>query len=124
MEEYLLSLILQSESVDDHFKLSNEILEDYEFELPSYKKIFENLKSYFINNPNFSIKLFAKALPKETIALFDTRYILPLPKFEEQDKYTQEIEKVVKELKVLDLKNKIKVIAQAINKKEKDRKKH
>ncbi len=122
LEEYLLSLILQSESVDDHFKLSNEILEDYEFELPSYKKIFENLKSYFINNPNFSIKLFAKALPKETIALFDTRYILPLPKFEEQDKYTQEIEKVVKELKVLDLKNKIKVIAQAINKKEKDRK--
>ena len=122
LEEYLLSLILQSESVDDHFKLSNEILEDYEFELPSYKKIFENLKSYFINNPNFSIKLFAKALPKETIALFDTRYILPLPKFEEQGKYTQEIEKVVKELKVLDLKNKIKVIAQAINKKEKDRK--
>ena len=91
LEEYLLSLILQSESVDDHFKLSNEILEDYEFELPSYKKIFENLKSYFINNPNFSIKLFAKALPKETIALFDTRYILPLPKFEEQGKYTQEI---------------------------------
>lgn len=122
LEEYLLSLILQSESVEDHFKLSNEILEDYEFELPSYKKIFENLKSYFINNPNFSIKLFAKALPKETIALFDTRYILPLPKFEEQGKYTQEIEKVVKELKVLDLKNKIKVIAQAINKKEKDRK--
>lgn len=121
LEEYLLSLILQSESVDDHFKLSNEILEDYEFELPSYKKIFENLKSYFINNPNFSIKLFAKALPKETIALFDTRYILPLPKFEEQDKYTQEIEKVVKELKVLDLKNKIKVIAQAINKKEKEK---
>ena len=39
-----------------------------------------------------------------------------MPKFEEQDKYTQEIEKVVKELKVLDLKNKIKVIAQAINK--------
>lgn len=122
LEEYLLSLILQSESIEDHFKLSSEILEDYEFELPSYKKIFENLKSYFINNPNFSIKLFAKALPKETIALFDTRYILPLPKFEEQDKYTQEIEKVVKELKVLDLKNKIKVIAQAINKKEKDRK--
>ncbi|MEK7502423.1 MAG: DNA primase [Patescibacteria group bacterium] len=121
LEEYLLSLILQSESVDDHFKLSNEILEDYEFELPSYKKIFENLKSYFINNPNFSIKLFAKALPKETIALFDTRYILPLPKFEEQGKYTQEIEKVVKELKVLDLKNKIKVIAQAINKKEKEK---
>ena len=65
LEEYLLSLILQSESVDDHFKLSNEILEDYEFELPSYKKIFENLKSYFINNPNFSIKLFAKALQKK-----------------------------------------------------------
>jgi len=121
LEEYLLSLILQSESVEDHFKLSNGILEDYEFELPSYKKIFENLKSYFINNPNFSIKLFAKSLPKETIALFDTRYILPLPKFEERDKYTQEIEKVVKELKVLDLKNKIKVIAQAINKKEKDK---
>lgn len=122
LEEYLLSLILQSESIEDHFKLSSEALSDYEFELPSYEKIFENLKSYFINNPNFSIKLFAKALPKETIALFDTRYILPLPKFEEQDKYTQEIEKVVKELKVLDLKNKIKVIAQAINKKEKDRK--
>ena len=121
LEEYLLSLILQSESVDGHFKLSSGILEDYEFELPPYKKIFESLKSYFKNNQNFSIKLFAKSLPKETIALFDACYILPLPKFEEEDKYTKELEKVAKELKVLDLKNKIKIIVQAINKKEKDK---
>lgn len=120
LEEYLLSLILQSESVDAHFKFSSEALEDYEFELPSYKKIFENLKSYFKNNQNFSIKLFAKVLPKETIVVFDTCYILPLPKFEEKDKYTKELEKVAKELKVSDLKNKIKIIAQIINKKEKD----
>ena len=121
LEEYLLSLILQSESVDGHFKLSSGILEDYEFELPPYKKIFESLKSYFKNNQNFSIKLFAKSLQKETIALFDACYILPLPKFEEEDKYTKELEKVAKELKVLDLKNKIKIIVQAINKKEKDK---
>lgn len=121
LEEYLLSLIAQSESAKTHFKLSNEILEDYEFEIPSYRKIFENLKLYFKNNQNFSIKSFVKSLPKETIPLFDTCYILPLPKFEERDKYTQEVEKVAKDLKALDLKNKIKIIAQTINKKEKDR---
>ena len=121
LEEYLLSLILQSESVDGHFKLSSGILEDYEYELPSYKKIFESLKSYFKNNQNFSIKLFAKSLQKETIALFDACYILPLPKFEEEDKYTKELEKVARELRMLYLRNKIKIIAQTINKKEKDR---
>ena len=121
LEEYLLSLILQSENVDGHFKLSSGILEDYEYELPSYKKIFESLKSYFKNNQNFSIKLFAKSLQKETIALFDACYILPLPKFEEEDKYTKELEKVARELRMLYLRNKIKIIAQTINKKEKDR---
>ena len=44
-----------------------------------------------------------------------------MPKFEESDKYTQEVEKVAKDLRVLDLKNKIKIIAQTINKKEEDR---
>ncbi|OGH38885.1 MAG: DNA primase [Candidatus Levybacteria bacterium RIFCSPLOWO2_01_FULL_38_21] len=118
LEEYLLSLILQSKNTKDSLRFCDEILGSYEFELPSYQKIFENLKLYFIKNQNFSGKLFAKSLPKETLSLFDACYILPLPKFEELEKYTQELEKVAKELKVLYLKNKIRIIAQKINKKE------
>ncbi len=121
LEEYLLSLILQSEKAEDHFKMTDEKLSEYEFELPSYQKIFEYLKSYFKNNQNFNIKLFAKTLPKETIVVFDTCYILPLPKLREKNKYSEEIEKVIKELRIVDLKNKIKNIANNINKKEKNK---
>ncbi len=121
LEEYLLSLILQSENVGDYLSLSSEILEDYEFELPSCQKIFEYLKSYFKNNQSYNIKLFVKSLPRETVPLFDTCYILPLPKFEESEKYTQELEKVAKELRVSYLRYKIKNIAQTINKKEKNK---
>lgn len=121
LEEYLLSLILQSENTKEYLRLCDEILGSYEFELPSYQKIFENLKSYFKNNQNFSSKLFSKSLPREVTSLFDTCYILPLTKFENAEKYTQELEKVACELRVLYLRNKIKIIAQTINKKEKEK---
>ena len=121
LEEYLLSLILQSESTKEYLRLCDEIMGNYEFELPSYQKIFENLKSYFKNNQNFSSKLFSKFLPKEVTSLFDTCYILPLPKFEKAEKYMQELEKVACELRVLYLRNEIKIIAQTINKKEKEK---
>jgi len=117
----LLSLILQSESTKEYLRLCDEIMGNYEFELPSYQKIFENLKSYFKNNQNFSSKLFSKFLPKEVTSLFDTCYILPLPKFEKAEKYMQELEKVACELRVLYLRNEIKIIAQTINKKEKEK---
>ena len=118
---YLFSLILQSESVKDYFNFSIEILGDYEFERPSYQKISEYLKSFFKNNENFDSKIFAKTLPKEIINIFDTCFILPLPKFQDSKKYTQELGKVARESKVLYLKNKIREIAQAINKKEKEK---
>ncbi|OGH14541.1 MAG: DNA primase [Candidatus Levybacteria bacterium RIFCSPHIGHO2_01_FULL_37_33] len=121
LEEYLFSLILQSESVKDYFNFSIEILGDYEFERPSYQKISEYLKSFFKNNENFDSKIFAKTLPKEIINIFDTCFILPLPKFQDSKKYTQELGKVARESKVLYLKNKIREIAQAINKKEKEK---
>lgn len=120
LEEYLLSLILQAEEVFDIFTKAKNILEDFEFSVPSYQKIFENLTLYFTKNEKFDGKLFLKTLPQELLSAFDTCFLFPLPKFQTLDKYEEEAQKIAKELRVLYLKSKIKLISEKIKTKEKE----
>ncbi|MDP3726829.1 MAG: DNA primase [bacterium] len=120
LEEYLLSLILQAEEVFDIFTKAKNILDDFEFSQPSYQKIFEHLLFYFDNNNTFDQKMFLKTLPQELLSAFDTCFLLPLPKFQTLDKYKEEAQKIAKELRVLYLKSKIKLISEEIKSKEKE----
>ncbi len=110
LEDYLMSLIVQHENPKLILEKSLAILKDYEFEGVSYRKIAESL-SKFQSNGKFSSQEFLKILPKELAASFDTSYLFPLPKFEDNDKYINEGEKVATELRALFLKNKIKEIS-------------
>ncbi len=99
IEEYLMALIMQSGDTKKYFDKMAQVLEEYEFEEPSYKKIIDKIKDYFIKNETANIENLALALPSELTKTFDIWMLLPLPKFENSDEYEEEIDKMIEQLK-------------------------
>ena len=87
---------------------------------PSLGKILENLKTFFKTNEKLNQEKFASTLSKELIQAFDTCFLFPLPKLEE-DKYEQELQKVIKELLTLYIKERVNTITAEIKAKEKNK---
>ncbi len=120
LEDYLMSLVVQHSNPKLILENCLLILKDYKFETDSYKKIMDYLSDFFKNNNKFNTRDFLNLLPKELASSFDASYLLPLPKFTDEDKYAQEVEKVARELRMLFLKNKIKEISFSLKAGEKD----
>ncbi len=120
LEEYLLAHLIQLEDRKNVVKKVADILSDYKFEIPSYQKIFDSLKNFSLSEKSVEFDEIAKSLPKEIIPVFDTEFLLPLPKFETDKKHLEEVLKVTSEMRMLFIKNRIKEIAAVLNKKEKD----
>ncbi|MBI4089207.1 MAG: DNA primase [Candidatus Levybacteria bacterium] len=110
LEDYLFSLIVQSENPKLILEKSLVILKDYKFETVSYQKILDYLSGFFKTHDIFKSRDFLNILPKELASSFDTAFLYPLPKFEMAE-FEKEAEKVVREMKILFLKNKIKEIS-------------
>ncbi|MBI2613893.1 MAG: DNA primase [Candidatus Levybacteria bacterium] len=111
LEDYLLALILQNGNAKKILDRCLAILKNYEFKTVSYEKIINFLVDYFKSSNTFNPKIFLKVLPKELETAFDTQYLFPLPKFEDEEKYILESEKVAAELRTLFLKERIKKIS-------------
>ena len=107
LEEYLMSLIIQSEKGKESFEESLKILGDFEFELPSYQKIVEKLKVYFKKNDVFKAKNFGKILSPELIGTYDKWFLLEIPRFTDFDKFQEEVKSASRELKSLSLKKRM-----------------
>lgn len=120
LEEYLLALILQTEEVLGIFTKAKDILAGFELSVPSHQRIFERLTLHFDKSKSFNGKLFAKTLPQELLSSFDTCFLFPLPKFSTSDRYQEEVEKIVNELRTLYLKSKIRLISERIKSHEKE----
>lgn len=119
LEEYLLSLIIQSEDPKHALTSIQFILQDYDFKGISYKKIVNYLDSYFKKKKKFDAKQFLSSIPQELEQTFDTCFLFPLPKFTEFYQSMQEVEKVSRELRALFLKNKMQVLANALKNEDK-----
>ena len=111
LEEYLISLIVQHENPKIVLEKTLNILSDYEFETASYKKVIDQLLNYFKEHTIFESRSFLKTLPEELSSSFDTCFLYPLPKFENQIHWEKEAEKVAADLRILFLKDKIKEIS-------------
>ena len=120
LEEYLLALLIQLEERKGVVEKVSELLGEYKFTITSYQKIFDTLKNFSISGKLADFDEVVKTLPKEIIPVFDTSFLMPLPKFENDKKYLEEILKVANEMRLLFIKNRIKEIAGTLNKKEKD----
>ncbi|MDO8658393.1 MAG: DNA primase [Candidatus Levybacteria bacterium] len=118
LEEYLLSLIVQNENPKVVLETIKNIISDSMFEIPSTRKIFNCLLSYFENNDLFESKKFLELIPEELIPAFDIFFLKLLPKFIESEKYKEEVIKVANDLKTLFLKSKIREISSKIKSKE------
>jgi DNA primase len=116
LEEYLLSLVIQALHPSETLVLTDDILVEYKFKVPSIGKIFAQLIEIYKKNKNFNLKSLPEYLNKELIPTFDKCFLIPLPKFEDEEKYKEEIIKVCKDLRVIYLKEKIKDISEKLKK--------
>lgn len=129
LEQYLLALIIQNENPKEILESEKKFLSSYDFEILVFEKIFKNLKTYFEKNlpagkagKKLNSSEFANFLPEELISAFDSCYLLPMPKFEENEILQKEIKKVEEELFTLNIKSKMEILAAKI-KEEKDKNK-
>jgi DNA primase len=120
LEEYLIALIVQSSSPQKALEENKDSLALYKFTTPSLGKLLENLKVFFKTNAELDQEKFAKILSKELIQAFDTCYLFPLPKLEE-DKYEEEVKKVIRELLTLFIRERVNVITAELRTKEKNK---
>lgn len=107
LEEYLLALILQNSNPKDMLGKTADILRDYKFETPAIGKIYVELLSVK-GAKKFDIKAVSKNLSKELLPVFDKCFLMPLPKFETEQKNEEEVARVMKEIRLIFLKEEIK----------------
>lgn len=120
LETYLLALLLQSNQPKQIFTTLGDFINDYTWSNLSYQKILHHLQNYCTTHPECLGKDALIGLPEELIPSFDTCFLLPLPQFDNDDKWTQEARKTAEELYVLYIKAQIKHLGDAIKQKEKD----
>lgn len=111
LEEYLIALLIQSENPKTSLTKAATLLHEILAQERAYQKIFAYLLTYFERTEDFDSKQFAVGLPSELLPLYDTCLLFPLPGFEDQEKFSAEVEKVSLQLKRLYLQKKIKDIA-------------
>lgn len=119
LEEYFLALIVQFDKPNLIFEKIPDFFQAYAFRTPSYKKILDKLILYIKGKDSFDVAAFSKILPEELVSSFDTCFLLPVAKFENDKKYLEELEKTARELRILELKSKIKDLSEKIKLKEK-----
>lgn len=120
LEEYVLGLILQSKTPKLSFVNFVAKHDVPLFSIPSYEKLVSYLSLYFEKNNEFDFNSFLKNVPPELFSSFDRCFLLPLPIFTDDVVYQKEIEKVVKDLRVISLREEIKRIGEQIQKQEKE----
>lgn len=120
LEEYLMALLIQLEDRKEAVRKTSEILLDYDFEISAYHKIYGALKVFSLSEKSFQTGELVKSLPQEVIPVFDTCFLMPLPKLEGEDKYMEEILKVAGELRFTFIKDRIREVAQTLNTKGKE----
>lgn len=119
LEEYLLALIIQSQTPNVILEKNQELLDKYKFQTKSFAIILEALKDYLAKNSVFDHKTFANYLQTDVVKLYDFCYLYPLPKFEKAEAYLNEVKKVIIDLLAIYAKERVKEISEEINIKEK-----
>lgn len=119
LEEYLLSLLLQSDNPKELLSDISHLTMDYLWIIPSLEKIFSALTSYTAQKDSFDAKEFASTLPQELLAAFDTCFLLPLPQNFDKDRYKEEVRHVAEDIYETYVRMQIKKIGDAIKQKEK-----
>lgn len=114
LEEYLLALLLQSETPQSVVTISDEILGRHIGQERSVQKILEMLFLYFRKNKLFDGKAFERDLPRELVESYNKAFLVPLTSFADEKHYQKEVTVVSRDLLQIILRQKIKDIASKI----------
>jgi DNA primase len=120
LEEYLISLILQSGDPQLALEKANAILVDVFPKEKACQKLLDILTNYFQYNEIFDSRKFEQLLPQELHFIYNKSILFPLPSFSSPQKYLHEIEKVSRELRDLSLREKLRILGEQISKYEKE----
>lgn len=118
LEEYLLSLLLQSSMPKKAADSIRGVLGEFMLQERAYQKIILVLLAHFEKQEAFDAQIFGKNLPSELLTTYDTCFLYPLPKFADEDAYYKEVVKIAAELKQLYIRSRMKVLAQQMKEKE------
>ncbi len=119
LEEYLLSLIIQSKMPKESLESAVKILRTTMSKERAYQKILHLFFEHLDHKETFDSKIFGDGLPQELITIFNTCFLFPLPPFENEDKYKAEIVKTATELNTIYVRTRLKVLSQKIKEIEK-----
>ncbi len=118
LEEYLLSLIIQSDDPKAIAQKAVYWLSDSLSKERAYQKILYHLLDHFTKVDSFDSQKFIHSLPAELVTSYDTSLLYPLPHFEDQQKLLSEVEKVSASLRTSYIHQKMKQLAKEIKTKE------
>jgi DNA primase len=119
LEEYLLSLIIQSPSPKKAVEASVAILQTFMPKERAYQKILSHVVSHVRGHEQFDGTQFIHTLPEELTKTYDTCFLYPLPKFADESLYIKEVEKVAGELKMQYIRSSMKQLSERLKTKEK-----
>ncbi|OGG00571.1 DNA primase [Candidatus Gottesmanbacteria bacterium RIFCSPHIGHO2_02_FULL_39_14] len=123
LEEYFLSLILQSSHIKDHLDKSMKIVTPDDFMVLPVKTILQLLKNFMKDRDKFDLKLFSPSLTPEIAPFFDRAYLIELPQFLNDEKlFLRELDKTVKEIKKISLRRTVGEISTKLNRLEDEQK--
>ena len=120
MEEYLLSLIIQSDDPKAITRIASARLSGYLPKERACQKILHHLLDHFAIGDTFDGQKFTHSLPTELITSYDTSLLYPLSHFEDRQKLLSEVEKAAASLRTSYIHQKMKQIAKEIKAKEQE----
>jgi len=111
LEEYLLSLILQSETPKDAFMQAWAVLSEAVTPERAHQKIFLKLAEYFKIQEELLAKTFIAVLPAEFLPSVDKALLFPLSQPQSGDKQLAEIKRTAYQLREIYIRKRIKLIS-------------
>lgn len=114
LEEYMLSLIMQSSTPKIALDKAVGILSRSVSKEKAYQKLIDHLLTYFAQHEAFDQAIFSQQLPTELHFTYNKSILFPLPPFESDGHYQKEIEKVARQLKDIYLREKLRGVSEQI----------
>lgn len=120
LERYFILLLTQAQNPTAALRVAETSLSNNSLSHPLYKRLYQLMHEYFSTYQASTIIEFARTLPSELLPSFDELYLSSSSAFEDEKHYSQELEKITKEIRQLAIKSKLKSISASIKKFEQD----
>jgi DNA primase len=117
LKEYLLALILQADEPQSELAQSR-FLADLFSKTDAYGRLFHQLLDYSKQSKKFSLVEFDNFLPTELLPVYNACMLRPLASFTDRQAYRKEVTRVCKELFILLIRSKLRMLSEEIRRKE------